>query len=241
MRTAGILLILGALMASLSSCLFPEPELLSFSGYDWTVKRAESGPLAPGPNYFSSHPENVYTDGNGNLHLSITNRDGTWHTAEVILDRPLGYGRYVFKTVGRIDQLDLQAVLGLFTWDPDAADQAHREVDIEFSRWGDPDNPYNGQYVVQKIGDKHTFDFSLSGDQTTHVIDWSASSLIFSSYHGHGTDGTLIASREYPSPPAPGDAQIRMNLWLVSGDPPVSTASSERIHVEISEFSFTSH
>jgi hypothetical protein len=242
MRTAGILLSLGAIMVSLSSCLFLNSGSgdLSFSGYQWSVKSAGDSPIAPGPNYFSDQPENVYLDGEGHLHLAITKRDGRWHTAEVILDRSLGYGRYVFKTVGRIDQLDPQAVLGLFTWDPDASEVDYREIDIEFSRWGDPDKPYNGQYVIQeRVDEKHTFAFSLTGDQTTHVIDWRENSLTFTSYHGHGTDGTQFATHHYSSPPPPGDARVRMNLWLVSGNDPDTPASSENLQVEITDFSFT--
>ena len=47
-----------------------------------------------------------------------------------------------------VSHLEPAAVLTLFTWDGPAADQNHREIDIEISRWGNP-AAKNAQYVVQ--------------------------------------------------------------------------------------------
>ncbi|MHA6793625.1 hypothetical protein ACVGVM_08935 [Pseudonocardia bannensis] len=40
--------------------------------------------------------------------------------------------------MGRLDRPDPNVVLGLFLYDGDSPEAAHHEVDIEFSRWGDP-------------------------------------------------------------------------------------------------------
>ena len=53
------------------------------------------------------------------------------------LTRRLGYGTYRF-VVRDVGHLEPGAVLTLFTWEGAAADQNHREMDIEISRWGDP-------------------------------------------------------------------------------------------------------
>ena len=61
---------------------------LLFAGRSWSVKSGP-GPLGPGPNLFSNSPQNVWVDAMGQLHLAITNRDGQWQAAEVILNESL--------------------------------------------------------------------------------------------------------------------------------------------------------
>ena len=63
----------------------------------------------------------------------------------MILTRALGYGTYVFM-VRDTSQLDPAAAFGMLTWDDQGAEQNHRELDIEFSQWGDP-GIANAQYV----------------------------------------------------------------------------------------------
>ncbi len=229
---------------------------IAFSGYQWTVK---AGFLAPGPNHFSDSPSNVYIDSEGALHLKIEQRDSRWYTSEVISMESFGYGRYLFHIDGPIDQLDPQAVLGLFTWDTDPVEY-NREIDIEFSRWGDTDAATNGQYVLQPhdgAANKKEFDFSLAtapeGIYTTHLLEWRADEVVIKSYHGHHSLAELDAAERdaaVPAPqpltdpwrytgdiPSPGNAQVRMNLWLYEGQPPVNGSDQELI---IKGFSFSS-
>ncbi|HNR30783.1 MAG TPA: hypothetical protein PKI11_07820, partial [Candidatus Hydrogenedentes bacterium] len=110
--------------------------LLFFSGREWRVKRA-AAPVGPGPNLFSDGLDNVWLDRAGRLHLRIGNEGGVFRCAEVISLESFGYGAYVFHLDSAVDALDLNAVLGLFTWSDEAA-YNHREIDIEFARWGDP-------------------------------------------------------------------------------------------------------
>ena len=72
------------------------------------------------------------------------NINGKWHCAEVILNDSLCYGNYIFKIASKIGQINESAVLGLFTWDDHAPGENHREIDIEFARWGDV-NALNAQ------------------------------------------------------------------------------------------------
>ena len=49
----------------------------------------------------------------------------------------LGFGRYQFQVIGRIDQLDPNVVLGLFKYPtPDVGPDGTNEIDIEFAQWG---------------------------------------------------------------------------------------------------------
>ncbi len=122
--------------------------VIRFSGYEWTVKKSTIpvGPPDAG-NYFSDSPENVWTDQQERLHMRITHRDGKWYCPEVVCGQSFGYGKYSFTLESDAASLDRNVVLGLFTWDDDPA-SAHREIDIEFSRWGVVADP-NAQYVLQ--------------------------------------------------------------------------------------------
>ena len=55
----------------------------------------------------------------------------------------LGYGSYIFNVDNSCEELDDEAVLGLFTWQDD-----QHEIDIELSRWGNYWSD-STQYVVQ--------------------------------------------------------------------------------------------
>jgi hypothetical protein len=209
---------------------------IQFSGYTWKVKASET-PAGPGPNYFSDRAEDVWVDDAGRLHLRIVARDGKWYCTEVFTETPFGYGKYVYRTGSRIDQLDPQVVLGLFTWDDTAPQYHYREIDIEFSRWGDPLNQ-NGQYVVSpwdQPGHIHRFEATLRGDQATHCFVWRAGGVSFQSLHGRqacpGAAENEIASWSYvgaDTPPA-GQGNARINLWLYNGAPPTDGQPAEVI------------
>jgi len=141
-----------------------------------------------------------------------------------------------------VDQLDKNVVLGLFTWDDNAPEYNYREIDIEFSRWGE-DEGDNSQFVVQPwhhARNRHQFNMELREDDSTHSFDWSAESIQFSSFQGH------------ESPPAPGDqieswlytgddispegeGNARINLWLLGGNPP---SNGQGVEVIIEAFDF---
>jgi len=215
---------------------------IEFSGYTWRVKASET-PAGPGPNYFSDRPEDVWVDAEGLLHLRIVHRDGKWYSTEVFTEAPLGYGQYIFHLASRVDQLDKNIVLGLFTWDDTAPEHNYREVDIEFSRWGDAGND-NAQFVVQpwnNPGNMHRFNAELQADESTHGFDWRADRVFFQSMQGRqpfpGPAGSEIAAWTYAGddiPPA-GEGNARINLWLLNGNPPSDGAEAEVI-IEAFEF-----
>src|SRR5882724_773791 len=91
----------------------PGTRWLHFSGYDWWVK-SSSGRVGPGPNYFSDSTNNVWLDGQGQLHLRITNRSNQWQCAELVSARTFGFGNYRFELSSRVDNLNPNVVLGLF-------------------------------------------------------------------------------------------------------------------------------
>jgi hypothetical protein len=214
---------------------------IRFSGYAWRVRNNTISRGGPGPNYFSSRRENVWLDGRDRLHLRAVKRGGRWYCAEIFSSKSFGYGTYTFTLASRVDRLDKNAVLGLFTWDDAAPAYAYREIDIEFSRWGER-RARNAQYVVQPwqhSGNEHRFNLALSSVFSVHSFQWSAKRVLFSSSRGRTTTPTgALQTWAYSGadiPPA-GTGHARINLWLVDGKPPANGRSFE---IVVEAFHFT--
>ena len=132
-------------------------------------------------------------------------------------------------------------VLGLFTWSDDPA-YYHREMDIEFARWGKASNP-NAQYTVQPytIPSQQMIFIEPAGlAQTTHIFKWQAGSVLFQSLRGFSPDptpiNTIIAQQLFTQgvPPTGGE-NVRMNLWLFQGKAPLSKNATE---IVVNRFEF---
>jgi len=217
-----------------------------FSGYEWGVKSSDA-PVGPGPNLFSNSRKNVWTDSQGRLHLRIIRQKNQWYCSEAVLANSLGYGTYRFYIDRRLDNLPPSAVLGLFTWS-DAAEQAHREIDIEFSRWGDANNQ-SAQYVIQPYdtpGNMTRFDMPARLKTSTHSFLWEPGRVSFLSLKGRKIQDYTVADKIFEwttsqGIPQPGDETARINLWLFDanrdgvGDPP---SNRRNIEVVIRKFEF---
>ncbi len=215
---------------------------ISFAGYNWLVKNSNT-PVGPGPNFFSDSTENVRVDAEGKLHMGITQRNGNWHCAEVILMGSLGYGRYVFQLATPVGLIDAQATLGLFTWDSGAPANFFREIDIEIGRWGIPFDPTNAQFVVQPYatsGNLLRYTTPDSLEFSTHSFEWTPDSIKFLSVKGNKSAppyDSLISSYNYTGSDIqpPGNENTRINLWLFRGFPP---QNGQQFEVIISNFEY---
>jgi hypothetical protein len=201
-----------------------KPRTVQFSGYRWLVKQSDQR-VGPGPNYFSGREENVWVDKEGNLHLKITQRDGKWWAAEVYSQKDFGHGTYVFQVTGRPDNLDQNAVLGLYTWDNTTfMTDANSEIDIEFARWGDPAQKIL-QYSVQPTrgpdaAQGQTYrerwfeeEPLITTGASTHTFTWLRDRVSFASYDGR-------RSSSLPKPLA---------RWTFSGNQPARRAKDEGV------------
>lgn len=212
-------------------------EVIKFSGYEWRVKESEN--MGPGPNSWKS--SNVWVDENGELHLKISYEDGKWHSAQVTSIEPLGYGTYEFYVKGRLDELDPNAVLGLYTYDNQAEDEYYREIDMEFAKWGNPGSKL-GQYVIQPGGEGQLvkFDVTLNGFYTTHSFKWTPKQIDFKSVHGFYPSNDNRADTMYShimntGVPKKGQETARINFWLHDGLPPQNGQEAE---IVVSKFRF---
>lgn len=211
---------------------FPGGRELQFSGRAWRVKGP--GWYGPGSNYFSNDAEQILVDDEDRLHLRIRQVAGQWWCGEVALEEALGYGDYLFTTRGALDQLDPRVVLGLFLWQyapcwnaGDAWWNPYNEIDVEFSRWGNPADMV-GQFVAQPwdwAGNRVRFNATFGVDEVaTHAFRWSPDQVEFRSWRGGPLDeelGEPVFAWTYAGPHVPRLEQprVHLNLWLAGGVP----------------------
>ena len=207
---------------------------VSFSGRTWRVKGP--GYYGPGPNLFSNSVANVWVDANDRLHLTNKLVSGQWYSTEVATEDALGYGDYIFTTVGRLDLIDPKVVFGLFIWQYGRCfDTAFlwwnpfNEIDVEFSRWGNAASGI-GQFVAQPFdypGNIQRFDATFAVDEiTSHAFRWLSDRVEYRSWRGGPQDesaGNMIHAWSYTGPhiPRPEQPRVHINLWRFF-DPPAS-------------------
>lgn len=221
--------------------------MIEFSGYEWNIKTG-SQPMGPGQNYWSR--DNVSIDKNGHLCLRIKKRNSVWTCAIIYTKECFGFGRYRFKVIGQIDQMDKNIVLGMFNYpNPGFGHNldGSNEIDIEISGWGSGTKP-KGYFVVwpREINYQHyrmvcEFPLLLNGTYTTHCFDWKETGIVFQSQHGHRNDDKYIIQnhiykpkdfeRYIPNNPMP----IHLNLWLCKG---LAPSDNKEFQIRISEFEY---
>ena len=177
-----------------------------FSGREWTVKDSGGSRWGPGPNLFSSSTNNVWVDAQGRLHLKITGSKRTWSCAEIVSKASLGHGSYRFYLDSTVDNLDRNAVLGLFTWHDTDSSFANREIDIEFARWGNANDPATASTWCSPTTTRGTWSLHAAAAPRAvdHLFDWRPDRVDFKSLHGHQTTpaipGDLIAQWTFADP-----------------------------------------
>jgi hypothetical protein len=223
-----------ALFASIRAALAAPAAALSFSGYEWEIKRSV-GRVGPGPNRFSAM--NVTVDPDGALRLRIAQDRGGWACAEVISRKSFGYGTYRYY-VRDTSGLDLNSILGLFTWDTAAKALAYRENDIEIGRWGDASSK-NCQYVVQPANrSDHVVRFEVPPGPVLHEFTWTPSEVRFRSIAGFdaSSESKVIRRHTFTDGISPaGGENARMNFWLLGGHTP---QSGKPLDVVVEAFKF---
>lgn len=237
----GVVRLLFGCLCVLSAATGLKAASVSFAGFDWEVRSGHSG---PGPNYWD--PKNVWVDKDGALHLKLAEREGKWYAAELGTTNRLGFGKYEFQIVGRVDQLDENVVFGIFNYPTkDVGPDTTMEIDIEFAKWSRSDAP-NLNYTVwpaipkMKQTSKKT-PLVLSGDYSTHRFIWTKDQIAYKSLHGHRSDDENVITEWtfHPDQPQQRIAQkpmpMRFNLWLFHGQPP---RNGKPVEIVIKSFKF---
>jgi hypothetical protein len=240
-RTVAALLAAAACAASWSSSAWAQstdggPPTISWGGLEWNVK-SHLG-QKPGPNNWSA--ANVTVDGNGDLHLAITNVGGTWYCSEVWTNATFGFGTFQWQILTPPDQLDPNVVLGLFLYGPPAlGPDGTNEIDIEWARFGTTGGN-DGRWTVwpntvgtpnPPAGARMPFSIALgTGSTTTSRFDWEPTSVAYTMLSGLqavGSSANTLGSWTYqPAVPSSGIGQspmpVHMNLYLYGGSPPTN-------------------
>jgi hypothetical protein len=195
----------------------------NFSGYTWEIRQSEE-PAGPLENCFAGRDEAVFLEPDGALRLTVAYREGVWYASEVYLRKKLGYGSYLFRLETDMAELDRNLVLGLFTYANQSAYE-HREIDIEFSSWGDMKEAPKGQFVVQpsdRAGNMLLFPLDKLEMKFSCLFDWKPDRIEFAAWNGHGErpatgDPELVISWFYndlKGIPKPGSEAVHLNLYL---------------------------
>jgi hypothetical protein len=184
---------------------------LDFSGYEWKIRTNPSDRGAT-VNYYDA--ENAKTDENGFLHLRISKQTDKWTCAEISLTRSLGYGTYNFA-VSNVSQLESGVVFSMFTWDELEANQNHREMSIEISRWGNPANK-NMQFVVQPYYiPANVARFTAPTGRLIYSFHWEAGRVSFKTIQIAGDKERVIAEHTFTSGiPSSENETIHLNLYI---------------------------
>jgi hypothetical protein len=185
------------------------PRTIQFSGYQWELRQdaADAGES----NDFGG-PGGAWTDKQGFLHLHVAKQRDRWVNAAVKLSRSLGYGSYRF-VVHDVSRLEPAAVFAMFTFDYQGPS---REMDIEISRWGEPEGK-NAQYIIQPyVVPANTVRFTTPAGPLTYWMNWQPGRAAFKTTRGSssGKESDVVAEHVFTSGvPTAGNERINMNLY----------------------------
>lgn len=241
-RRAAVLPTAAALLLGACASLDTGSASLAFSGYRWEAVESRL-PIGPGPNIFSA--ANVSLDAAGRLVLSLRRGEGGWSCAEVFLDRSLSYGRYEIELIPPPD-LDPRLVFGFYTWDEEDV-FAHREIDIELSRWGESSYPDLNFTVQPAVAGRSRSAELPRGSPLLLRFDWRPEKITFLAKAGGGEvlwrfpddrEGSSPVSASSPGflVPPQGKERVSLNLWLFRGEAP--DLPPEGLSIVISRFAY---
>ncbi len=187
----------------------------------------------PGPNYFSKDNVNLDNDGTTLVLQLSKNAAGQWTCAELYSVEHTSYGEHKYYISGRPDLNHPYLVFGTFLfryYDNNPSNDNVREIDIEFSKFGDNAATNNGGFAMHKNDGgtpywEHKFNANLdnTGDLTTTYYNWTNNSVDFRAHKG--IDGDLISGATYTPdsnsssyfPYETDYLNMHINYWLFGG------------------------
>lgn len=198
-----------------------KPIKIKWSGHTWNVRYTYG---YPGPSTFSDSSNNVWVDSQDKLHLKMTKVGGVWRSADVYTNFPVGRGTFTTVVSSNPARLATNVVGGLFYYLDN-----QNELDIEFSRWGELDQPYNTFYTVRtSTGQVNSPGYLVNSWNTKYILTWDSNNRI--SFNSKDSSNNIIGSWKYPGTyiPKTGGA-FHINLWAIDGDSPADGKEQELI------------
>ena len=194
---------------------------LNWAGYTWNVHSSQED---WGGNHFSDSSNNVWVDTQNRLHLKITNVNGMWYSAEIETANTIGYGTYATTVYSNPNTLAPNVIAGMFYY-KDPSD----EMDMEFSRWGNPRQIYDTFYTVydgSSTSAKHSQGYLTNTASTTHAMTWNENSISMVSKDS----SNIIGSWTYPGTYSPATGgRFHLNFWVENAAPPADGKEQELV------------
>lgn len=224
----------------------------------YIVEVKEGGSCGPGNNIFSRNTVSLSRD-REDLSLEYKMTNGQWEASEVRIllpqeEMPYKYGTYQFflkdfvvERNGAIVSHSVpdNLVLGLFTWDSTENYELHcnynHEVDIEISRWNNPNNA-DGQFLIQPPEKPRMHRFSTGSDSVVvnrdasrvrrdtsdprrhnYEFTWNPGVVTWRTDAGGGhrhvvsTNGAVQGNFPDRVQCLPANVEVRINLWNMMG------------------------
>jgi hypothetical protein len=187
-----------------------QPTVLRFSGYQWEVRQTSAGDVGSGSFYDA---RNTWLDERGFLHLRISGVRGRWANAGIRLSRSLGYGSYRIVAED-VSHLEPAAVFSIFTWDDQGATN---EMDVQISRWGQPEDS-NAQFLVQPWDvPANTVRFMAPPGTLDYWIRWKPGRVEFQTTRGLSSK---VAGHVFTSGvPTAGNERLGITLYVYDHSP----------------------
>lgn len=161
--------------------------------------------------------------------MKITNRSGTWYSAELTSVDPVGYGTYTTTIISDISVLDRNVVVSPFYYNNATQD----EIDaFEISRWGSSTQVLNTEYNIYMNGGTggsyNSGRLPLSSNiNLTNKMIWDSSQIYFEM---KDINGNNIATRTYTGSLKPSiGGSFELVAWLFNGLPPSNGLSQELV------------
>lgn len=236
-------------------------EWIDFEFKDHGIWQAKEGTHGPGP----IHPnqwakKNVIVDDNGNLCLKITNNEGQWYSSEVRTKEFAKYGTYIFDMVlsspDHLDILDANITTGVFFYEG----ITEKEFDIEFAKWGYPNeirntecsihSPYGSYSSLFHTGSAGPEPGAFEYKKLRASISWTPHQIIYKVYRatldgGEETYWEFQGGWEYDVnnenyqakfiPTEEDGMRVHFNFWLLNGLAPLNNSEAE---IMITDYQF---
>lgn len=212
---------------------------ITWSGRKWHVRSmVGSSAEAPGSNWWNDTTTFATLVGS-ELQISTAQdpaNSNRWTSGEVQSYESFGYGTYEW-TMGttNLGTIHHNVVFSLLVCDNANTDFNSRQINIDFSKWGNASATNDAQYTVAE-GNVFSFAWNIpSGTDTRHRFRWSPGRIEFQSYD---SAGETLYRKVYVGTdvPPPGNEKVIMRTWLQGGPdfPPSSTTT-----IALASFSHT--
>jgi len=208
---------------------------INWKGYTWNVRHTTTK-VGPGINYFNE--SNVEITSDDKLEMFIRKYGNVHSCASLSCDTVLGYGVYAWDFSVSLESVvdkDENVVVGLFLYMTD-----EDEIDIEWARWGDPDDGANNiNYVAQPDEDGASiyYHFPAGYTHVRHQFNYQKDIIVWKAIDLN-TKKVIYEWSTKKNIPLPEDLPAMMNFWMMQGEYEGLSPALPEMSIVIDNFAF---